>query len=62
MPAFVPILFRIDGSYLIPISIQHTGSKFMDIEFIPRELLEALVAQGKTNGQVVEPVINYGFH
>lgn len=62
MAAFIPILFRLDGSYLIPVKVTRAGSAFQDVEMVPRELLEALVNDGKSNGQVVEPLIHYGFH
>ena len=62
MPAFVPILYGEDGSYILPVNISHHGSHMVDIEFIPRGLLESFVAEAKLNGQVVEPVIHHGFH
>ena len=62
MPAFVPILYGEDGSYILPVTISHHGSHMTDIEFIPRSLLESFVAEAKLNGQVVEPVVHHGFH
>ena len=62
MPAFIPILYRMDNSYILPVNISRPGSKFNDIEFIPREMLDTFIAESKTNGLVVEPVINHGFH
>ena len=62
MPAFVPILYRADGSYILPVNISHHGSNMVDIEFIPREMLDMMISEGRVNGQVVEPVINHGFH
>ena len=62
MPAFIPIFYREDGSYILPVHITHHGSSMLDIEFIPRSMLEILVAEARLNGQVVEPVIHHGFH
>ena len=62
MPPFVPILYREDGSYILPVNISHHGSNMVDIEFIPRNMLETFIADAKLSGQVVEPVIHHGFH
>ena len=62
MPAHVLIVYREDGSYILPVTISHYGSHMNDIEFIPRSMLEALIAEAKLNGQIVEPLINHGFH
>ena len=62
MPAFVPILYREDGSYILPVTISHHGSNMTDIEFIPRSMLESLITESRLNGIVVEPTVNHGFH
>lgn len=62
MPSYVPILYREDGSYILPVNISHHGSNMMDIEFVPRNMLDTLIAEAKLTGQVVEPHIHHGFH
>ena len=62
MPAYVLIVYREDGSYILPVTISHHGSNMIDIEFIPRPMLDAFIAEARLNGQVVEPVIHHGFH
>jgi hypothetical protein len=62
MAAFIPIVYREDGSYILPVYISHHGSNMIDIEFIPRSMLETFIADARLTGQVVEPVIHHGFH
>ena len=62
MPAHVLIVYREDGSYILPVTISHHGSHMIDIEFIPRPMLDAFIVEARLNGQVVEPVIYHGFH
>ena len=62
MAAYVPIIYRIDGSYIIPVTLAKPGSVMTDIEFVPRDMLEAFIKESRINGIVVEPTINHGFH
>ena len=62
MSSFVAIIFRLDGSYLVPVKITRAGSAFQDVEMVPRELLEALMEDGKSSGQVIEPLVSHGSH
>ena len=62
MPSFTPILYREDGSYILPVEISHYGSHMIDIEFIPRSMLETFVKEARLSGQVVTPVVHHGFH
>lgn len=62
MSAFVPIIFRIDGTYLICCEITHPGSKFCELEFIPREMLEWVMKEGKASGVDYVPHVLHGLH
>lgn len=62
MPAWSPIQYVKEGTYLLPVVKHRPESAFQDVEWIPRELLESMIAEGKVYGEVVTPFIHYGLH
>ena len=61
MPAFVPIYYREDGTYVVAMTISHHASKLEEIEIVPRSIMEETILAARLKGQVVKPYINYGF-
>ena len=62
MAAFIPIHFRHDGSYIILCRVSRVNSKFEEFEYISRDIFDDTVKQSASQGEVVEPYINYGLH
>jgi len=60
MPAFVPIYYQQDGTYVVAMRCQYQSSSFEEIEIVPRSLMETMILEARLKGQVVEPYINHG--
>ena len=62
MSAFVPVMFRMDGTYLICVSMTRLGSPMIHVEFVPSELLDWAIKDAKSQGSIVQPHVLYGAH
>ena len=62
MAAFVPIAYRVDGSYFICCQVSKKHSHFVEYEYVTRDGFEAVVREAGSHGEVIEPYISYGMN